>query len=140
MYVSFFFLCQQTKRHKFRSISGKRLIVLNCSEVFPVTSLLGSSGPFLESSETFRTYFGLHNSLCIFKMKASRARNFAFILIFIPFTTYEKTSFTKLAGRSFTNGFSGPESFRDFRLRNGPQAVSRKTRKLIGPEKQFLKL
>ena len=29
-------------------------------------------GPFLESSETFRTYFGLHNSLCIFKTKAFR--------------------------------------------------------------------
>ena len=29
------------------------------------------------------------------------ARNFAIILIFIPFTTYEKTSSTKLAGRAF---------------------------------------
>ena len=43
------------------------------------------------------------------------ARNFAFILIFIPFTTYEKTGFPELAGRSFTNGFSGPKRFPDFR-------------------------
>ena len=42
-------------------------------------------------------------------------RNFAFILIFIPFTTYEKTGFPELACRSFTNGFSGPKSFPDFR-------------------------
>jgi len=54
------------------------------------------------------------------KRKRLEARNFAFILIFIPFTTYEKTGFTELAGRSFTNGFSGPESFRDFR-ETGPR-------------------
>ena len=29
-------------------------------------------GPFLESPETFRAYFGRNNSLCIFKTKASR--------------------------------------------------------------------
>ena len=29
-------------------------------------------GPFLESPETFRAHFGWHNSLCIFKTKASR--------------------------------------------------------------------
>ena len=43
--------------------------------------------------------------------------NFAVFLIFIPFTTYEKTSFTKWAGRSFTNGFSGPKVFRTFKKR-----------------------
>ena len=31
------------------------------------------------------------------------------------FTTYEKTSFPELAGRSFTNSFSGPKKFPDFR-------------------------
>ena len=34
------------------------------------------------------------------------ARNFAVILILVPFTTYEKTSFTEQAGRIFTYGFS----------------------------------
>ena len=29
-------------------------------------------GPFLESPESFRVPFGLHNSLCIFKTKATR--------------------------------------------------------------------
>ena len=43
------------------------------------------------------------------KWRRLEARNFAVILIVIPFTTYEKTSFTELAARSFTNGF------RDFR-------------------------
>ena len=49
------------------------------------------------------------------KQKRLEARNFAVIFIFIPFTTYEKTSFTELAGRSFTIDFSGPKSYRDFR-------------------------
>ena len=34
------------------------------------------------------------------------AQNFAVILILVPFTTYEKTSFTEQAGRIFMNGFS----------------------------------
>ena len=38
------------------------------------------------------------------KRRRLEARNFAVILIFIPFTTYEKTSFTEWAGHSFTNG------------------------------------
>ena len=49
------------------------------------------------------------------KRRRLEARNFAVILIFIPYTTYGQTSFTDSAGRSFTNGFSGPKSFRDFR-------------------------
>ena len=49
------------------------------------------------------------------KRRRLETRNFAVILIFIPFTTYEKTSFTESAGRSSRNGFSGPNGFRDFR-------------------------
>ena len=44
-----------------------------------------------------------------------KARKLPIILISIPFTTYEETSFTESAGRSFTNGFSRPKSFRDYR-------------------------
>ena len=50
------------------------------------------------------------------KRRRLEARDFAFILDFIPFTTYEKTSFTEYVGRSFTNGFSGV-------WRNSPQVV-----------------
>ena len=49
------------------------------------------------------------------KQTRLEARNFEVIFIFIPFATYEKTSFTEKANRSFMNGFSGPKSFRDFR-------------------------
>ena len=47
------------------------------------------------------------------KRRRLEARNFA--VIFIPLTTCEKISFTEKAGRNFTNGFSGPKCFRDFR-------------------------
>ena len=48
------------------------------------------------------------------KRRRLQGRNLAVILFFIPFTTYQKTSFTEEADRSFTNGFAGPKSFRDF--------------------------
>ena len=57
------------------------------------------------------------------KRRRLEARNFAVILIYTPFTTYEKTSFKELAGRSFTNGFLGPKSFRNF-WETGPRAVA----------------
>ena len=37
-------------------------------------------GPFLESPETFRAHFGGHNSVFIFKTKASRGTKFSFPL------------------------------------------------------------
>ena len=60
------------------------------------TFLLFPWGPFLGSSETFRAYFGWHNSLCIFTTKASRGTRLCKVfLIFIPYTTCEQTSFTE---------------------------------------------
>ena len=69
------------------------------------------------------------------------ARNFAVILILIPFKTYEKTSFTEKVDRSFTNTalIFDLEKFSDFRERAlGP--VSRRSRDLFGPEKLVAKL
>ena len=48
------------------------------------------------------------------KWRRSETRNVAVMLFFIPFKTYQKTSFTGWAGRSFTNRFSGQKSFWDF--------------------------
>ena len=52
--------------------------------------------------------FGRISSDIIVSSKGRRlgARNWAVILVFIPFTTYENISFLELAGLSFTNGFS----------------------------------
>ena len=56
----------------------------------------GIRGPFLESPETFRD-LGPGDIILFVSPKQRRleARNFAAILTFIPFTTYEKTSFTE---------------------------------------------
>ena len=51
--------------------------------------------PFLESPETFRAYSGDIIFFVSSKRRRLEARNFALTCIFIPFTTYEKTSFTE---------------------------------------------
>ena len=81
--------------------------------------LLGWSvdwGPFLESPETLRAILGCHNFLCnsrterIFKLS-----NFTIIFLFVTLKACKKIGFPKPAIGSFTNGFSGPKRFRDFR-------------------------
>ena len=61
-------------------------------------------------------------SLCLQNQGISRHETMV-VLIFIPFTAYQRTSFTEQAGQSYTNGFSGPKSFRDFRG-TGPSACN----------------
>ena len=86
-------------------------------------SIVGVRGPGARFSKVPKL-FGRISGRIIFSVSSKRrgleARNFAVILIYTPFTSYEKTSFTELAGRSFMNGFSGPKSFRDFR-ETGPR-------------------
>ena len=74
-----------------------------------------SSDLFLESSETFGAHSGDIILFVSSKRRLFEARNFA--VIFIPFTTFEKTSFTELACRSFRNGFSGRKRFGAFEKR-----------------------
>ena len=72
-------------------------------------------GPVSRKSPDFSGAFRVTIFFLSSKRRPLEARNFAIILIFIPFTTYEKTSFPRLAGPSFTNGFWDPKSFPDFR-------------------------
>ena len=56
---------------------------------------LGSWGPFLESPETLRAHLGLPFSLYVQNEGVLlEARIFAVTLIFIPFSSNEKTNFT----------------------------------------------
>ena len=82
-------------------------------EIFRV--IQGPGACFSKDPKLFGRISGDIILLVSLKRRRLEARNFAVILDFIPFTTYEKTSFTEYAGRSFTNGFSGPKSFRKFR-------------------------
>ena len=53
-------------------------------------------GPFVENPETFRAHLGWPNSPLHFQNEgASRLETLQLFFIFIPFTTYEKTSFTQ---------------------------------------------
>ena len=78
---------------------------------------------FSKVPKLFRRISGYIILFVYSKRRRLEARNFAFILIFIPFSSYEKIGFPALAGRSFTYGFSGPKSFQDFR-ETGPRAPS----------------
>ena len=79
-----------------------------------------SQGPVSRKSRNFSGDIILFAS---WKRKRSKTRNFAVILIFLPFTSCGKTSFTEQAGQSFTEGFWDPKSFRDFR-ETGPRSFS----------------
>ena len=71
------------------------------------------------------------------KRRRLEARNFAVILVFILFATYEMTSFTEQAGRSFTNGFSDAKSFRDFREKGPRPRFLESPQNVSGPESQL---
>ena len=68
---------------------------LHVNEIIISYERMSTRGPFLESPETFRAYSGDIILFVSSKRRRLEARNFAVIFIFIPFTTYEKTSFTE---------------------------------------------
>ena len=77
-------------------------------------------GPFLESPETFRAHFGWHNSLCNFKTRASRGRKLWSYFYFYSLFNVWKDQLYRISRSEFTNGYSGPKSFRDLR-ETGPR-------------------
>ena len=84
---------------------------------------------FLESPETLRV---TQSSLYLESDGVPRHET-SFILIFLPFTSCEKTSPTEQAGRIFTNGLSDPKGFRDFR------ETGRRTEMNLESESMWLK-
>ena len=76
-------------------------------------------GPFLESPETFREHFGSHNSLCIFKTKASRGTKFSSYFRFYSFYNILKDQLDRISGSEFYEWLFGPEKFSGL-SRNGP--------------------
>ena len=80
-------------------------------------------GPFLESPETFRTYFGLHNSLCIFKTKASRGTKPCIYFNFYSLYNIWKDRLHRISGSQFYKWLFGPGKFSGL-SRNGPQDLN----------------
>ena len=62
---------------------------------------LDAWGPFLESPETFRAHFGLHNSLYIFKAKASRGTKLCINFNFYSLYSIWKDRLSRTSGSQF---------------------------------------
>ena len=76
-------------------------------------------GLFLESPEAFRAYFGWHNSLCIFKTKASRGTKLCSYFYFCSLYNILKDQLYRISRSQFYEWLFGPEKFSGL-SRNGP--------------------
>jgi len=83
--------------------------------VFPETR-----GLFLESPATFRAHFGWHNSLCIFKTKASRGTKLCSYFYFHSLYNIWKDQLCCISRSEFYEWLFEPEKFSGL-SRNGPQ-------------------
>ena len=84
-----------------------------------ITVRFTSWGPFLESPETFRAYFGRHNSLCIFKTKASRGTKLCRYFDFYSLYNIWKDQLNRISGSGFYEWLFGTENLSGL-SRNGP--------------------
>ena len=76
-------------------------------------------GLFLESPETFRAHFGWHNSLCIFKTKASRGTKLCRYFYFYSLYNIWKDQLYRISRSKSYEWLFGPEKFSGL-SRNGP--------------------
>ena len=68
-------------------------------------------GPFLESPETFRANSWRHNSLCIFKTKASRDTKLCIYFKLYSLYNISKDQLYRISGSQFYRWLFGPETF-----------------------------
>ena len=76
---------------------------------------------FLESPETFRVHLGWHNSLCIFKTKASRGTTLYPYIHFYSLYNMWKDQLHRISRLEFYEWLFGPEKLSGL-SRNGPLA------------------
>ena len=74
-----------------------------------------AKGLFFKSPETFRVYFGCHNSRYIFVTSRFEAIKLRGPLGFSYIKSMFKDQLFKTSGLRFDNWLFGPEKFRDFR-------------------------
>ena len=79
----------------------------------------GPRGPFLESPETFRAHFGWHNSLCIFKTKASRGTKLCSYFNFYLLYNIRTEQLYRVSRSEFHEWLFGPEILSGL-SKNGP--------------------
>ena len=96
-------------------------LVEHCTSITEIRVRVPSRGLFLESPETFRAYFGWHNSLCIFKTKASRGTKLCSYFCFYSLCNIWKDQLYRISRSEFYEWLFGPEKFSGL-SGNGPQA------------------
>ena len=84
-------------------------LVEHCTSITEVRVRVPSRGLFLESPETFRAYFGWHNSLCIFKTKASRGTKLCSYFCFYSLCNIWKDQLYRISRSYFIEWLFGPE-------------------------------
>ena len=94
------------------------LVILWRSDWFP-GQLAKHWCPFLESPETFRVFFEWHNSLCIFKTKASRGTKLSSYLNFDSLYNVWKDQLHRISESELNEWLFGPEKLSEL-SRNGP--------------------
>ena len=82
--------------------------------------ILLSCDPFLESPETFRTHFGWHDSLCVFKTKASPGTKLCSYFNFYYLYNRSKDQLNRISEPQLYEWLLGPEKFSGL-SRNGFQ-------------------
>ena len=88
-------------------------------------------GLFLKSPETFRAYFGWHNSLCIFKTKASRGTKLCSYFCFYSLYNIWKDQLYRISRSYFYEWLFGPAKFSGL-LRNRPLLAPSRTALIRG--------
>ena len=100
--------------------SQTRLLLFGIVAAFILGNLDSRTwGLFLESPETFRAYFGWHNSLCIFKTKASRGTKLCSYFYFYSLYNIWKDQLYRISRSYFYEWLFGSEKFSGL-SRNGP--------------------
>ena len=91
-------------------------------------------GRFSKVPKLYRPFSGVIIPFVTQEWRAFNSSTFTVIFLFVTLKTYEKIGFLKQAVGNFTDDFSGPKSFRDFRETGpwsefsslcGPNSISR---------------
>ena len=90
-----------SRRHCARSLRAEGTRARACSVDGGQEFKCGPRGLFLKSPETFRAYFGWHNSLCIFKTKASWGTKLCNYFYFYSLYNIWKNQLYRISGSEF---------------------------------------
>ena len=82
----------------------------------------GTGARFSKVPKLYGPFLGVTIPFVSQERRGFKSSNLTVIWIFVTLKTCQKDGFPKRAVASFTNGFSGPKSFRDFR-ETGPRAI-----------------